>query len=145
MIPTESSRINRRRAGCVLIVWIALKRGEHSICRQRIRSGLCFNACMIGHKAFHHVHPIADSIASPWQVSDPGSVGAFPGVVVRELWLSKTRMERCESASGQVCHGRADESDYILRSPDCDPCYSEFSCQGKLSPDCSEDRQPRAA
>ena len=102
---------------------------------------------MTGHKAFHHIHPIADSIT--FQVQDKfsvsGSVGAFPGVVVRELWLSKTRMERCESASGQVCHGRADESDYILRSPDCDPCYSEFSCQGKLSPDCSEDRQPRAA
>ena len=65
---------------------------------------------------------------------DPSSIGAFPGVVVRELWLSKTRMERCESASGQVCHGRADESDYILWSPDCDPCYSEFSCQGKEVP-----------
>ena len=102
MIPTESSRINRRRAGCVLIVWIALKRGEHSICRQRIRSGLCFNARMTGHKAFHHVHPIADSITFQVQgkFSVSGSIGAFPGVVVRELWLSKTRMELCGISFG---------------------------------------------
>jgi len=50
---------------------------------------------MTGHKAFHHVHPIADSIT--FQVhgrfSVSGSIGAFPGVVVRELWLPETRMD----------------------------------------------------
>lgn len=89
---------------------------------------------MFGHKTFHHVHPVADSNASPWQVFRSRLCRGFSwGGGARALVIGN-RMDYAESASEQVCHGRADESDYILRSPDRDPCYSEFSCQGKEVP-----------
>lgn len=141
----KTAWINLPRAGVVLTVWIAIRTGEHILGRQQNRSDLCFNANMIGRKALHHVYLMADNTASPWLVFGSRLFRAFPWGSSERALISEKKQDYAESVSEQACHGSADESGNVPRSSDCDPCYSEFSCQRKVLPKLIEGRRPGAA
>ena len=101
---------------------------------------------MFGHKAFHHVHPIADSNAGPWLVSGSKLYRGFS-------WGSDAIALVIENQDGTMRNQFRDRS--VMAGLTSQTIFSgvliairviqNSVVKEKRSPDWSEDRQPWAA